>query len=127
MDHNANLKILQYNVMKSKDTVMAPLFRDRRILDYDILAVQEPWRNPFNKSTTHHPLKDHFHLIYPKDDKARVCFFVSKKLNTTTWTTMHMSMDLCSITIKLYATDLEEDSSNTELIPPPQRIYIHNI
>ncbi|KAI6778330.1 zinc knuckle [Emericellopsis cladophorae] len=31
-----------YNVRKSKDTVMATLFRDPRIREYDIIAVQEP-------------------------------------------------------------------------------------
>jgi hypothetical protein len=47
------LTILQYNVRKSKDTVMATLLRDPGIDKYDILATQEPWRNPFS-DTTHH-------------------------------------------------------------------------
>ncbi|KAK8117282.1 uncharacterized protein PG998_005563 [Apiospora kogelbergensis] len=28
---------------KSKDVVMAPLFRDPKVLEYDIIAIQEPW------------------------------------------------------------------------------------
>jgi hypothetical protein len=36
------LRILQYNVQKSRDIVIASLFQDSKILDYDILAIQEP-------------------------------------------------------------------------------------
>ncbi|KAJ3553580.1 hypothetical protein NPX13_g10857 [Xylaria arbuscula] len=43
-----------YNVRKARDTVMATMLRDPKVLDFDILAVQEPWRNPF-QATTHHP------------------------------------------------------------------------
>ena len=49
------IKILQYNVMKSRDIVMAILLRDPRIQEYDILAFQEPWRNPVI-STIHNPI-----------------------------------------------------------------------
>ncbi len=59
-----NLKILQYNVHKSKDIVMALLLRDLHIKSYDILAIQEPSRNNFTP-TTYHPLKDSFRLYYP--------------------------------------------------------------
>ncbi|KMQ41166.1 Endonuclease/exonuclease/phosphatase [Trichophyton rubrum] len=40
-------RILQYNVQKSRDVVLAYLFQDPRILEYDILAIQEPWSNHF--------------------------------------------------------------------------------
>lgn len=53
------LSILQYNVMKSRTKVMAPLLRDKKMGEFDIIAVQEPWVNPVNH-TTHHPLKRHF-------------------------------------------------------------------
>lgn len=75
MSSRNTLSILQYNVRKSRDTVMATLLRDPRVREYDIVAIQEPWRNPF-MSTTHHPAKDHFHLCYPADSEdgpARVC------------------------------------------------------
>ncbi|KAJ3552838.1 hypothetical protein NPX13_g11022 [Xylaria arbuscula] len=45
---------------------MATMLRDPKVLEYDILAIQEPWRNPF-KETTHHPAKSAFHLCYPKE------------------------------------------------------------
>ena len=42
MKWKTTLRILQYNVRKSRDTVMATLLRDPRVMDYDILAIQEP-------------------------------------------------------------------------------------
>ncbi|KAK2922996.1 hypothetical protein FoTM2_017264 [Fusarium oxysporum f. sp. vasinfectum] len=78
---------MEYNVRKSKDTVMATLLRDPDIGRYDILAIQEPWKNPFD-TTTHHPAKDQFHLCYPDKDRnfpARVCFFINKRLDHSRW------------------------------------------
>ena len=59
------LSILQYNCMKSKDIVMATLLRDAETFKHSILAIQEPWANPFT-STTHHPIRDRFDLLYPE-------------------------------------------------------------
>ena len=62
------LTILQYNVRKSRDTVMATLLRDPRIKDLDIIAIQEPWRNSF--SETPKRLGTHGHVRRP----AKGCF-----------------------------------------------------
>lgn len=112
------LKLLQYNVRKSRDTVMATLLRDPRILDYDVLAIQEPWRNPF-MSTTHHPAKAHFHLCYPaatENGPARVCFFVNKRLDSTTWQFEPHTGDVCSLHIR-YDVGCQTQG----------RLHIHNI
>ena len=69
MNRRATLSILQYNVRKSKDKVMASLLRDKRITNYDILAIQEPWRNPFI-NTIHNPIPQHFELAYVDDKKT---------------------------------------------------------
>ena len=45
MTSKRTLSILQYNVQKSR-AVMAPLLRDPAVLGLDIIAIQEPWRNP---------------------------------------------------------------------------------
>lgn len=37
------LRILQYNVEKSLDHAMATLLRDPKIMDYAVIAIQEPW------------------------------------------------------------------------------------
>lgn len=42
MNEHTTLSILQYNVHKSKDMVMATMLRDQQIHKYDILAIQEP-------------------------------------------------------------------------------------
>lgn len=73
-----SLSVISYNVNTSKDGVMASFLRDDRVLDYDIVAIQEPWQNPFC-FTTHHPAKQHFWLIWP-ESKPRVCFFVNKRI-----------------------------------------------
>jgi len=83
MTEQQQLNILQYNVRKAKDTVMATLLRDPRVAEYNVLAIQEPWRNPF-MLTTYHSAKDIFYLCYPDGDEegpARVYFFVNKRLN----------------------------------------------
>lgn len=56
------LSILQYNCMKSKDIVMATLLRDVETFKHSVLAIQEPWTNPFTP-TTHHPIRDRFDLL----------------------------------------------------------------
>lgn len=73
------LRILQYNVRKSRDFVLASLFQKSEVLDYDILAIQEPWRNPFIE-TSYHPLKTHFQLSYLADSGTRVYFISAKEL-----------------------------------------------
>jgi hypothetical protein len=51
--------------------VMASLLRDQRIDDFDVIAIQEPWKNPYT-ATTHHPAKDSFTSATPRDiRKAR--------------------------------------------------------
>ncbi|KAH8751161.1 hypothetical protein BGZ57DRAFT_1010168 [Hyaloscypha finlandica] len=62
---------------------MATLLRDPKIQEYDILALQEPWRNPII-STTHNLIAQSFHLCFPNDSReapARDCFFVNKRID----------------------------------------------
>jgi hypothetical protein len=76
MYRHKRLNILQYNVRTSRDMVMASLLRDPVIYDFDIIAIQESWRDPYT-ATTHHPVKDRFHLCYPTGEAeglALVCF-----------------------------------------------------
>lgn len=69
------LSILQYNVRKSYGQVMAPLFADNAFISsFDIITIQEPWRNAY-QNKTHHPRKDLFELAYLDHPQTRVCFF----------------------------------------------------
>ncbi|GFF29182.1 hypothetical protein IFM61606_10307 [Aspergillus udagawae] len=72
-------QILQYNVHRSKNVVMAQFLRDPKVLEADIIAIQEPWDNPF-QDTTHQ-------LLYPEQTRgrARVCLYVSRKIDPMKW------------------------------------------
>jgi ribonuclease HI len=90
------LRILQYNVQKSRDVVLASLFRDPKVLEYGILAIQEPWRNPFI-ATSYHPLKKHYQLTYMEDDNTRVCFYINKRIDPSTWRVSFISTDIVAL------------------------------
>jgi hypothetical protein len=112
------MSILQYNVRKSRDTVMATLLRDPRVHGYDILAIQEPWWNPF-VATTHHPAKDIFHLCYPvgnDEGPARVCFFVNRRIDHKRWRFKEHTRDVCTLILDPSEEGQEEP-----------RLVIHNI
>lgn len=101
MNNTNTLSILQYNVMKSKDIVMASLLRDQNILEYDILAIQEPWRNPLI-SSTHNLISDSFHLFFPQDTRdarAKVCFFINRRLDVATWRVTERTRDVFTLVI----------------------------
>ena len=96
---------------KSKDQVMTLFFDNTRALTYDIIAIQEPWRN-LEFFTTYHPYKDVFHLIYMEHTSTRVCFYINKQLAISSWNATHHRPDL--YTIKLEISGIS-------------KIYIHNI
>jgi hypothetical protein len=78
------LNVLQYNVRKSGNRVMAPLLADPRVSQFSLLAIQEPFHNSFNNST-HNPSYTSFHLFHPCVDNSRVCFFINKSVNPSSW------------------------------------------
>ena len=92
------LRILQYNVQKSRDVVLASLFQDPRVLEYDVLTIQEPWRNPFI-ATSYHPLKAHFQLTYLDDATTRVCFYINKRIDPSTWRASYITKDIIALEI----------------------------
>ncbi|KAI0570491.1 RNase-H domain containing protein [Pyrenophora tritici-repentis] len=97
---------------------MASLLRDPGIYDFDIIAIQEPWKNPY-ATTTHHPAKNKFHLCYPTSHIggiARVCFFINKKIDQLRWRFEERTRDICSIII-----DPKDDQQQQE------RLVIHNV
>ena len=98
------LRILQYNVQKSRDVVLASLFQDPGILEYDILAIQEPWRNPFI-NTSYHPLKTHFHLAYLGDPATRGCLYINKQIDPGAWSVTYTSKDIIILKIRNSITD----------------------
>src|SRR5699024_8770091 len=90
-----NFQILQYNTHKSQKGVMATFLRDSKVLEADVIAVQEPWRNEIS-DTTHQPAKATHQLVYPGKNEqgtARVCMFISKRIDTASWSHSVVSQD----------------------------------
>ena len=99
MVEHRELRILQYNVQKSRDVVLASLFQNSKTLEYDILAIQEPWRNPFI-ATSYHPLKSHFQFTYFEDATTRVCFYINKRIDPSTWSVSYITKDIIGLEIR---------------------------
>ena len=97
--------IIQYNMHRSRDAVMAAFLRDPRALEADIIAAQEPWNNPYN-DTTHHPAKKTHQLLYPYEEdtgaRARVCLFIHKRIKTASWHHEAFSRDYQTIRIAYF-------------------------
>jgi hypothetical protein len=92
---------------------MAALLRDRKTINYDVLAIQEPWRNPF-MNTTHHPIPQHFELAYYDHKETRVCFFINKRIEARRWSVTHHTPDLSTLQLRWGEEENEE-------------IVIHNV
>ena len=116
MVEHRELRILQYNVQKSRDVVLASLFQNSKTLEYDILAIQEPWRNPFI-ATSYHPLKSHFQFTYFEDATTRVCFYINKRLDISKWTVTNHSEDIQTLTIRTEAAETQTGET----------LQIHNV
>ena len=100
MSERRTLKILQYNVNHGKEATLIPLLQDTEIRDFDILAVQEPWRNPYIH-TGYNPSSSNFYLVYPALPGTRVCFYINKRLHPDSWSVTSQYEDLLSIAVRI--------------------------
>jgi exonuclease III len=69
------IRILQYNVNKSRNKVLASLMEDPRRKDFDIIAIQEPWRNTYDHAA-YNPRASGFHLIDNKQARPSPTTYV---------------------------------------------------
>ena len=114
-DTHKKFTILQYNVQKSY-TVMNLLLRDKKALEYDVLAIQEPWLNDRDSKMTHNPTRGRFHTFMSTSaDRPLVCFFVNSRIAPDAIRVTSRGQHLCSLHI---AAQMEGES---------QDISIHNI
>lgn len=114
MKDKTTLSILQYNVRNERVTTMISLLADSRLQDYDIIAIQEPWKNPFGATT----LSSHqsgFHLLYKPEGDTRVCFYINESIDPDSWEIEYPSADFCTLKIKIHNGNLNG------------QIYIHNV
>jgi exonuclease III len=119
------LRILQYNVNKSRNKVLAALLEDQRLKTYDVIAVQEPWRNPFD-SQAYNPRDSGFHLIDLKRADSRVSIYINKDISENIWTETVHSPDL--LTVSLRCTGEQHMVINIHNIynpPPPSHSEEH--
>jgi hypothetical protein len=90
------LRILQYNVQKSKNRVMVLLLEGLGTL-YDIIAIQEPWLNPVVE-TTYCPQSGLYHLVFPQGGRARICLYINKRIPLAKWH-LYEELDYCRVRI----------------------------
>lgn len=64
--------------------MLAPLFRDPAILQYDIIAIQEPWMNSF-EYTSHNPAPTWDHHIEAITTKVQKSVQAFRALTGSTW------------------------------------------
>ena len=108
------INILQYNVRNDRVTTMIPLLADQRVQNYDVIAIQEPWRNP-NGPTTLSSFQSGFHLLYRPGGDTRVCFYINEKIDPESWEIEFPSSDICTLKIKIK----EQENEKT--------MHIHNV
>jgi hypothetical protein len=77
---------------------MIPLLEDSFTKKYDVLAIQEPWRNP-SAPTTYRARGTGFTLAHDKVP-SRVCFYVNQNLNPNSWTVTYHSPDFYTLTLQ---------------------------
>ena len=78
---------------------MIPLLADTNTQDYDIIAIQEPWRNP-SAPTSLSSHQSGFHLLYRPGGDTRVCFYINDSIDTDSWEVEFPSADMCTLKIE---------------------------
>lgn len=125
MSRTRGLKILQYNVQRRKDAVMAPLLESKEVKDMDVLAIQEPARNLMNK-TSYNPSTSRFHLAHGGDPEARTCFYINKRIEADSWGVEYQGSDLCSLWIQIKRNQNKTEAGRAEG-QSEEKIWIHNV
>lgn len=95
---------------------MAPLLQDKNIAQFDVLAIQEPWYNVYNRSSFN-PSSSGFYLAYRPEPDTRTCFYVNKRLDLTSWEIKYNGGDLCSLRLEIYVNSIGVE----------KEIWIHNV
>jgi len=103
MSQQKELRILQYNVHKSRNKVMIALLHEEKIKDYDILVLQEPWRFD-DISRAYCPATAGFTL---EDNGGRTCFYINKRIDSNTWHSTWHSKDVGTITLQTLTGDAQ--------------------
>ena len=104
------LKILQYNIRNGRSNVMIPLLADELTHSYDVLAIQEPWKNDRGPvPTTYNPRNSGFHVVYQPAANNRVCFYVNKNISPDSWTAAFPSPDIAVLHLTVASGAAKKD------------------
>ena len=103
------LRILQYNVQKSRSKVMIALMQEERTQEYDILVIQEPWRHHAGASA-YNPGRAGFTLV---DNGGRTCFYINKRIDGNSWYSTWHTEDVGTITMQRRRED--EDAEQVSI------------
>jgi hypothetical protein len=79
---------------------MISLLIDSIVRQYDVLIIQESWRNAC-VSTSYNSFNIDFHLTYHSDDDVRICFYVNTKLDVNRWSMNFSFDDVCTLEIRI--------------------------
>jgi hypothetical protein len=109
------LIILQYNVRNERVRTMISLFVDKKIQDYDVIAIQKLWRNSFASISLSSSQND-FHLSYKSRNDIRICFYVNDQIDIESWKVEYSTIDLS--VLKMIVKEVDEDT---------KIIRIHNV
>ena len=100
MKDTNSINILQYNVRNDRVSTMIPLLADSNTQDYDVIAIQEPWRST-HAPTTLSSHQSGFHLLYRPGGDTRVCFYVNEKIDPESWEVEFPTADLCTLKLNV--------------------------
>ena len=111
-DTPQKLRILQYNVHKSKSKMMIALLHEERIKDYDILIIQKSWRH-HEGARTYSSRGIGFIL---ENNGGKTCFYVNNRIDGNSWHSTWHFKDVDIITLQLRRQDEEsaQNSMNTQ-------------
>ena len=106
------LRILQYNVHKSKNKMMITLLHEKRIKNYNILMIQKSWRH--HEETRTYNSRDIDFILKNNDEKT--CFYVNNRIDGNSWHSTWHFKDVNIITLQLRRQNEEnaQDSMNTQ-------------
>lgn len=98
-----NIKILQFNVEKSRSKVLVPLLASKEARQWDVILVQEPWRNPHGGGTYCPRAAGFTQVIWPDTSAtpARACILVNDKYGPDQWQLVHRERDLVAISLQV--------------------------
>ena len=93
------LALLQYNVNKSRKKVIIGLLQDLRTAKYNILAIQEPWRNR-TSNEGYNPRSSPFHLLQKPSETTKTAIYINKRIPLRAWDEIYKDKNLITIRLR---------------------------